>query len=157
MDTAIGSHEATTIANDERGADGHADEGRTTGQVEIEISLHCDNLASVRERIGEALRRHEEDFVHDVRLVATELASNACDHADDPRHLLLRREIHPDRGPELVVEARDATPDRVPVVGFSSISPDRGNGMKMVRTICNDWGVRQEGDRKVVWGRIPMP
>lgn len=156
-DTANGSREATTIPQDERGADGHAEEGRPAGQVEIETSLHCDNLAVVRERIGEVLHAHDADFVHDVQLVATELASNACDHADDPRHLLVRREVHSDRGPELVVEACDATPDRTPVVGFSSISPNRGNGMKMVETICSDWGVRHEDDTKVVWGRIPMP
>ena len=152
-----GSGEATTIPQDQRGADGHAEEGRTAGQVEIETSLHCDNLAAVRERIGEALHMHDEDFVHDARLVATELASNACDHADDPRHLMLRREVHPERGPELVVEVCDATPGRTPVVGSSSISPNRGNGMKMVETICNDWGVRHEENRKIVWGRLPMP
>ncbi len=152
---AARSHEVAA-PRDERGADGHAEEGRATDQVEIEASLHCDDLASVRRRVGEVLHMHDEDFVHDVQLVATELASNACDHADDPRHIVLRREVHRDRGPELVVEARDATPDRTPVVGSSSISPNRGNGMKMVETICNDWGVRQEDDGKVVWGRIPM-
>ncbi|WP_447002200.1 ATP-binding protein [Saccharothrix isguenensis] len=155
--TVTGSREAATIPQDERGADGHAEEGRTAGQVEIETSLHCDNLAAVRERIDEALHMHDEDFVQDARLVATELASNACDHADDPRHLMLRREVHPDRGPELVVEVCDATPDRTPVVGSSSVSPNRGNGMRMVETICNDWGVRHEKDRKIVWGRLSMP
>lgn len=152
-----GSRGATTIPQDERDADGHAEEGRTAGEVEIETSLHCDNLAAVRERIGEALHMHDEDFIDDARLVATELASNACDHADDPRHLVLRREVHPDRGPELVVEVCDATPDRIPAVGSSSISPNRGNGMKMIETICNDWGVRPEEGRKIVWGRLPMP
>lgn len=156
-DTATGSRGATTLPQDERGADGHAEEGWTAGQVEIDTSLQCDNLAAVRERVDEALHMHDEDFVHDARLVATELASNACDHADDPRHLVLRREVHPDRGPELVVEVWDSTPDRIPVVGASSIGPNRGNGMKMVETICNDWGVRHEEDRKVVWARLPMP
>ncbi|MGM1058418.1 hypothetical protein [Saccharothrix sp. Mg75] len=54
-------------------------------------------------------------------------------------------------------EAHDATPDRTPVVGSSSTSLHRGNGMKIIQTICNDWGVRQGTDHKVVWGRIPMP
>ncbi|MEU4742062.1 ATP-binding protein [Actinosynnema sp. NPDC023658] len=123
----------------------------------VDTSVHCDDLAAVRNRVGEVLHTCDEDFVVDVQLVATELASNACDHADHPRHLLLRTEVHPDRGPELVVEARDATPDRTPVVGSSSISPERGNGMNMIETICNDWGVRHEGHSKVVWCRIPIP
>ncbi|MCE6995376.1 ATP-binding protein [Saccharothrix sp. S26] len=146
-----------TIAHDERGADGHADAGRTTGQVAVDTSVPCDDLAAVRNRIGEVLHTCDEGFVLDVQLVATELASNACDHADHPRHLLLRREVHPERGPELVVEARDATPHRTPVVGSSSVSPERGNGMTMIETICNAWGVRQEDGGKVVWGRIPIP
>ncbi|MEU4769805.1 ATP-binding protein [Actinosynnema sp. NPDC023794] len=156
-DGATGSREATTIPHDERDADGHADAGWTTGQVAVDTTVHCDDLATVRNRIAEVLHRCDDAFILDVQLVATELASNACDHADHPRHLLLRREVHPDRGPELVVEARDATPDRTPVVGSSSISPERGNGMKMVETICNDWGVRHEDHSKVVWGRIPIP
>ncbi|MGM1057988.1 ATP-binding protein [Saccharothrix sp. Mg75] len=152
-----GRDREATVPQEERGADGHAKAGRTTDQVPIDTSVVCDDLAAVRHHIGEALHAHDEDFILDVQLVATELASNACDHADDPRYLLLRREVHPDRGPELVVEARDATPDRDPVVGSSSVNATRGNGMKMVETICNDWGVRHEGDLKVVWGRIPIP
>ena len=156
-DSATGSRDAATIPHDQRSADGQADAGRTTGQVAVDTSVHCDDLATVRNRIGEVLHACDEDFIVDVQLVATELASNACDHADHPRHLLLRREVHPDRGPELVVEARDATPDHTPVVGSSSISPERGNGMRLVETICNDWGVRQEDRSKVVWARIPSP
>ena len=110
--TTTGPHEAETVPQDERGTNGHAEEGRAAGQVEFEFSLPRDNLAVVRRRIGDALHPHDDDSVHDVQLVTTELAWNACDHANDPRHLLLRREIHPDRGPELVRSVPDAT-DRV--------------------------------------------
>ncbi|WP_434443971.1 ATP-binding protein [Lentzea sp. E54] len=136
----------------ERGADGHPAPGRTAGQAEIDTSLHCDNLAAVRERIAEALVGHDDDFVVDVQLVATELAANACDHAEAPRRLVLRREPHD----ELVIEARDASVQRTPVVGASSLGPYRGHGMKLVENLCTDWGVRFEDDNKVVWGRIPM-
>ncbi|MGM1064565.1 ATP-binding protein [Saccharothrix sp. Mg75] len=156
MATTTGSHDVT-IAQNQRNVDGRIEGVRTTGQGQVDVSLACEDLAELRKRIGEALHLQNEDFVLDVQLVATELASNACDHAKDPRHLSLRREIHPDRGPELVIEAHDATPDRTPVVGSSSISLHRGNGMKIIQTICNDWGVRQGTDHKVVWGRIRMP
>ncbi|MEU7481548.1 ATP-binding protein [Lentzea sp. NPDC042327] len=135
----------------------HATPGETTGEVAINTSLSCDNLSVVRERIAEALAAHDEDFVVDVQLVATELAANACDHADDPRRLVLRREEHPDRGAELVVEACDATVSRTPVVGMSSIGPYRGHGMQIVERLCTDWGVRVEDDLKIVWARLPIP
>ncbi|HEX7308544.1 ATP-binding protein [Lentzea sp.] len=154
---ARGQRQVATLPSGARGVDGHAIPGQSTGEVEIDTSLSCDNLSTVRASIAEALRAHDEDFVLDVQLVATELASNACDHADDPRRLVLRREVHTDRGPELVVEACDATLERTPVVGRSSIGPDRGNGMKLVEHLCNDWGVRLEDETKIVWARMPIP
>ncbi|WNV87869.1 ATP-binding protein [Umezawaea sp. Da 62-37] len=126
-------------------------------RVEIDTSLRCDNLRAIRDHIAEILTGYDSTFVHDVQLVTTELAANACDHADQPRHLWLRREVHDGRGAELVVEVRDATPERSPVVGVSRIAPERGNGMKMVEAFCTDWGVRNDEDAKIVWGRIPIP
>jgi hypothetical protein len=144
---------AAAVLIADRAPDGDA----APGQVEIDTSLSCGNLMTVREEIAEALVGHDEDFVIDVQLVATELAANACDHAEDPRRLVLRREDHAERGAELVVEARDATTSRTPVVGRSSIGPYRGHGMKLVESLCSDWGVRIARDNKVVWARMPIP
>ncbi|WP_394618893.1 ATP-binding protein [Lentzea sp. JNUCC 0626] len=130
---------------------------RSTDEVEIDTSLSCDNLSVVREKIAEVLLTHDEDFVADVQLVATELAANACDHADDPRRLVLRREVRPDRGAELVIEARDATVDTAPVLGVSRIGPTRGRGLRLVESLCVDWGVHVDRDTKVVWARLPIP
>ncbi|MFD4668662.1 ATP-binding protein [Lentzea sp. NPDC058450] len=125
--------------------------------MDIDASLNCENLGAVRQRIAEALVRHDEDFVIDVQLVATELAANACDHAEAPRSLKLRREFHAERGAELVIEACDATVGRTPVVGTSSIGPYRGNGMHLVESLCTDWGVRVDEDTKIVWARLAIP
>ena len=132
-------------------------EHQAAGDAEIDTSLSCVNLAAVREDIASALKSHGEDFVIDVQLVATELAANACDHAEDPRRLVLRREVHPERGTELVIEASDATVDRTPVVGTSSIAPYRGRGMQLIESLCTDWGVRVDGEMKIVWARLPIP
>lgn len=128
-----------------------------SGEVTIDRALSCDDLGAVRLRIAEALVRYDEDFVVDVQLVATELAANACDHADDPRSLVLRREVHSERGGELVVEARDASVSRTPVVGVSRLGPYRGHGMQLVKSLCSDWGVRVDEDTKVVWARLALP
>jgi anti-sigma regulatory factor (Ser/Thr protein kinase) len=123
--------------------------------IELDESLACDNLAGVRREIERVLTGLDRQLVHDVELVATELASNACDHADDPRQLRLRRE-NEQHGQLLLIEVWDATPDRTPVVGSSTVSAHRGRGMTLVTRLCDDWGVRMDADRKVVWGRMRL-
>jgi anti-sigma regulatory factor (Ser/Thr protein kinase) len=131
--------------------------GPTAGtDLKLQESLRCDNLASVRREIERVLTGMERELVQDVELVATELATNACDHADDPRHLRLRREVTQD-GQTLFIEVWDATPDRAPVVGRSSLGDHRGRGMTLVTNLCDDWGVRMDSGSKVVWGRIRLP
>ncbi|ACU37496.1 hypothetical protein Amir_3607 [Actinosynnema mirum DSM 43827] len=135
----------------------HLEPGRTTGRVEVDASLRCENLGAARARVSELLVGHDPDFVDDVRLVATELAANACDHAEPPRTLVLRREVHDERGAELVVEVSDASPERSPLLGTSTLGEFRGNGIRMVQALCVDWGVRRGADVKVVWARMPLP
>ncbi|WP_157767712.1 ATP-binding protein [Actinosynnema pretiosum] len=135
----------------------HLEPGRTTGRVEVDASLRCENLGAVRARVTELLAGHDRDFVDDVRLVANELAANACDHAEPPRTLVLRREVHDERGAELVVEVSDASPERSPLPGTSTLGEFRGNGIRMVQALCADWGVRRGPDVKVVWARMPFP
>ncbi|GAA3464916.1 ATP-binding protein [Saccharothrix longispora] len=124
--------------------------------VALDASPTSDNLAAMRGEIARVLAGSDEEFVQDVQLVATELAANACDHAAAPRHLLLRRE-RAGGGSILVVEVRDGTPDRLPLVGRSTLGEHRGNGMRMVLTLCQDWGVRRMAEAKVVWARLPFP
>ena len=124
-------------------------------ELELDKALTCDNLAGVRREIERVLGGMDRQLVQDVELVATELASNACDHADDPRKLRLRRAVE-QHDQTLLIEAWDATPDRAPVVGTSSLGDHRGRGMTLVTKLCDDWGVRMDSDRKVVWGRMRL-
>ncbi len=121
--------------------------------TELDESLTCDNLAGVRREVERVLTGMDREQVRDVELVATELASNACEHADDPRQLRLRRAVE-QHDQTLLIEVWDATPDRPPVVGTSSLGDHRGRGMTLVTKLCEDWGVRADADRKVVWGRM---
>jgi anti-sigma regulatory factor (Ser/Thr protein kinase) len=123
--------------------------------TELDESLMCENLAVVRREIERVLTGMDRELVQDVELVATELASNACDHADHPRQLRLRRAVE-QHDQTLLIEVWDATPDLAPVVGTSSLGDHRGRGMKLVTRLCDDWGVRKESDRKVVWGRMRL-
>jgi anti-sigma regulatory factor (Ser/Thr protein kinase) len=122
-------------------------------ELALDELLSCENLAGVRREIARVLAGTDRDWVRDVQLVATELASNACEHADDPRHLRLCRGTG-QHDQTLLIEVWDATPDRSPEVGRSSLGEHRGRGMTLVTKLCDDWGVRMDSRRKVVWGRM---
>jgi anti-sigma regulatory factor (Ser/Thr protein kinase) len=125
--------------------------GGTAPETDLDVSLNCDNLSGMRAEISRLLAGTEQVLIQDVELVATELASNACEHADDPRRLRLRRDAK-----ELLIEVWDASPDQTPVVGRSSLGEHRGRGMVLVTKLCDDWGVRMDADCKVVWGRMRL-
>lgn len=75
------------------------------------------------------LAGEDEDFVMDVALVATELVSNAYDHAEGPRNIRLSRD-------SLVrVEVDDGSPQREVVVGRSTLGDTRGRGLTIVENI----------------------
>jgi anti-sigma regulatory factor (Ser/Thr protein kinase) len=124
-------------------------------RLELDEALTCDNLAGVRREIERVLAGMDDELVQDVELVATELAANACDHAEDPRQLRLRRAVE-QHDQTLLIEVWDATPDRTPLVGTSTAGDHRGRGMTLVTKLCDDWGVRMDADRKVVWGSMRL-
>ncbi|WNV85551.1 ATP-binding protein [Umezawaea sp. Da 62-37] len=125
-------------------------------ELTLGISLTCNNLGELRAELRQVLDGMDDDFVDDVQLVCTELAANACDHAEDPRQLVLRRQVQDDRH-ELLIEVHDSTPERTPLVGESTLGEFRGHGMRMVESLCSDWGVRRADRFKVVWARLPIP
>ncbi len=129
---------------------------RSGEEVVLDTSLAHESLSDLRGELRRVLDGMDAAFVDDVQLVCTELATNARDHADDPRHLVLRRQASGDRH-ELLIEVRDSTPDRAPLVGASTLGEHRGHGMRMVESLCRDWGVRRADGFKIVWASLPIP
>ncbi|GAA2670722.1 MULTISPECIES: ATP-binding protein [Actinosynnema] len=122
----------------------------------LDVAVDCSDLAGMRRGVREALTDLDDLFVQDVELICTELVANACDHAGGPRRLvLLRREF--DGLPEVVVQSHDGSPEAAPRLGVSALGPHRGHGMKMVESLCRDWGVRVDGATKVVWAALRVP
>jgi anti-sigma regulatory factor (Ser/Thr protein kinase) len=123
--------------------------------TDLDEPLNCADLAHMRSEIGRVLAGTDRTLIQDVQLVATELASNACEHADAPRYLrLCQRGDQHDHS--LLIEVWDATPNRTPAVGTSRLGEHRGRGMILVRELCEEWGVRMDSDRKIVWGRVRL-
>ncbi|MBP2333951.1 anti-sigma regulatory factor (Ser/Thr protein kinase) [Saccharothrix coeruleofusca] len=122
----------------------------------LKMEVDGRDLAAMRQRVRAALAELDQDLVQDVELVCTELAANACDHAAGPHHLVLRHGTR-DGLPSVLVEVRDATPDRFPQVGMSTLGPHRGHGLKMVQSLAAAWGVHGDTTTKTVWAVVTTP
>jgi hypothetical protein len=81
----------------------------------------------------------------DLKLVATELASNAVTHTTAPDAVTVRY-----LGPVVRVEVTDGS-SALPRPRTADIDDVRGRGLRLVDAIGSSWGVETLGDRKRVW------
>ena len=107
---------------------------------------------SARQAASQVLRGWsvDEDLVDTAALVVTELVNNAITHAGGPEQLRLRRLT--DR---LVVEVGDTDP-RPPQLVAGGPGDEGGRGMMILAALTSDWGVRFDGNRKIVWCELPL-
>ncbi|MFH8627512.1 ATP-binding protein [Streptomyces vietnamensis] len=92
----------------------------------------------------------------DIRLVVSELATNALAHGSDAEHGFLVRLEPDDDGIRL--EVHDSRDPRRPLPGPAHPGPadETGRGLVIVAALAADWGIdprRPFG--KVVWSRFP--
>jgi two-component sensor histidine kinase len=108
-------------------------------------------LADLRRWVASFLPHLERDRLHDVLLVADELAANAYQHAGGPQHL--RMAVHPG-GAGLTVEVDDPSPVW-PVVRAPAT---QGRGLRLVGLLAERWGCQLDAGRggKTVWARVPL-
>jgi anti-sigma regulatory factor (Ser/Thr protein kinase) len=90
----------------------------------------------------------------DAVLVLSELVSNAIRHADplptgDIRVTWL---LDTDR---LHLEITDGGALTRPQAAVAAMSSLGGRGLDIVRTICSEWGVTQDGNAVTVWADLP--
>ncbi|GAB2966319.1 ATP-binding protein [Amycolatopsis acidiphila] len=107
---------------------------------------HVPPLVEVRQWAARTLPPAGPDFVSDVQLVATELVSNAYEHAGGARRVRLGYDKDTGR---LLVEVEDGSSDppvRQEAGGF------RGRGLALVDALAHAWGSRpRAGGGKTVW------
>ncbi len=92
----------------------------------------------------------DADALADAQLVATELASNAIEHAPGPRVVRLRVSAT-----RFTVEVEDAAPDAALTLGVSRLGGNRGRGLQVVN-VLGRWGVHRRPTRKTVWATISL-
>lgn len=103
-------------------------------------------VASVLDRHPYAGRVRGED----VRLVASELATNAVIHAGTPFSLSVACQ-----GPTMRISVRDWN-ESPPIVRNPGPTARSGRGLRIVGAVADNWGVDADPDGKTVWAELPL-
>jgi anti-sigma regulatory factor (Ser/Thr protein kinase) len=108
--------------------------------------------ARVREFVAHHLQVHDRPhLVEPVRLVASELATNAVLHSGTDLLVTLLEE----QG-MVVLSVEDFRPHRWPSLEVAAATAERGRGLWIVEVLSEDWGVRTEArGSKAIWASFP--
>ena len=119
-----------------------------------QIELEADPISASRARafVSRCLEEHHLAYlVEQVRLVASELATNAWAHARTPFTVALSQ---PDGIVLLAVRDSSATPLRQ---GVAEVMDTCGRGLAIVELVSQEWGVdRADDGSKSVWASFPL-
>ncbi|RSD15396.1 ATP-binding protein [Amycolatopsis eburnea] len=107
-------------------------------------------LSALRRWTGRVLPLLGADHLWAVRLVVTELATNAHEHGAGPVTITASADPVPC---SVLLEVHDDGPER-PVTGEPGAGTPHGRGLVLVRGLSRAWGVRGTGLGKTVWARI---
>jgi anti-sigma regulatory factor (Ser/Thr protein kinase) len=114
------------------------------------IDLPADASSASRARRFVDLRLVEHDVAHlgdDVRLVVSELATNASTHALTPFTVTLEAVEH-----SVLLKVRDGSPCHPVVLAGGTPLDTDGRGITIVARLSHDWGVTAHADGgKTVW------
>ena len=102
-------------------------------------------IAVARNEAADAVGARYPELSEDVRLVISELATNAVRHAGTPFR------VHAVLGPLGVrVEVQDLSP-ALPVLRRPALGAPSGRGFHLIAALCRRWGVRVDEHGKAVW------
>ena len=113
---------------------------------QIELAAKPSSIMRVRDFVCLCLVQH--DLLHlleDVRLVASELTSNAVTHARTPFVVTLA-----EVGPSVLLTVQDGAAP-VPETAVHDPMARNGRGMVIVNALAREWGVDGDGRSKSVW------
>lgn len=117
--------------------------------LELTVGEQPDAVPRARELATAALAGRAAGIVEDVRLVVTELVTNALLHGRGPVEVRVV-----ESGAAVRLEVEDASPE-LPVPARHSTETLTGRGLAMVARLATSWGAETTGTgRKVVWAQL---
>ena len=120
-------------------------------ELRTRLGPHLGSAAKARSLVASALRRWgRADLVDDVRLVTSELVTNAVLHAagSDIELVVLMT----DRA--IRVEVHDAVAGASPARRVSTTADTTGRGLALVEALAASWGVDTSAGGKRVWAEV---
>ncbi len=124
-----------------------ADHDPSSDPLVLDLTGELPPLAEVRRWTADILPDLTEEELTDLRLVVSELVTNAYQHGRYPIQVRLRRSKRPDL---VRIEVTDLSSE-LPVVRRSSVRVTRGRGMLIVDRLCRQWGTVRNAVGKTVW------
>lgn len=115
----------------------------------LPLGVHA--VAEARRFVERALGRWQVEDDGTIALVVSELVTNAVLYGHGAGAVLLR--IGADR---LTVEVSDRSA-AVPMTRPAADDSEIGRGMHIIEAASLGWGVRPQGEGKVVWCDLPLP
>lgn len=117
---------------------------------ELELPRELDSAATARQAIGELTGQLPEDVVGDVRLLVSELVTNALRHSGltetDSITLSVRLGVENVR-----VEVTDPGSGFDPALTPTDPQDADGWGLYLVKTLSDAWGVQAQAGGTLVW------
>jgi anti-sigma regulatory factor (Ser/Thr protein kinase) len=124
---------------------------QTELRVTIDLPLASHAAASARRTARDVLRAWavpDEDCIHDVCLIVSELVTNAVRHGGTR----VRLELALDGG-QFTVAAEDGSAV-VPQPRSCTDDDETGRGLAIIEALAEAWGVDEQAGGKRVWARL---
>jgi anti-sigma regulatory factor (Ser/Thr protein kinase) len=118
-------------------------------EVSFEITATPDSVREARERVVEtAAERLPADRVAELRLVASEVITNAVRHGGSGEPVRIRALVTEEF---LCVKVTDAGPGIAPRPRATAPAADGGFGLVLVESLTRRWGMTREEGRTRIW------
>lgn len=118
-------------------------------RIRVRLRPVPDACRQVRQLVVQACTSwHRSDAAATASLVATELVANVVRHAHTTMEFTLGL-----RGDRICLTVRDGS-HHLPRTADPSLTETGGRGLRLIRALCESWGVHPYNDGKVVWTHL---